>query len=264
MGVGLSNLTNNYYLNYVNQQRKSAEANNSVGFNGILSAKATENAAQAEWSFRDMWQARFPGAYYHTMDASNIPQGIWDRNDFPFEKFFLNDLDESAVNWKPNGVNPVMDSSGVQSRLQSIVGQKSIVVPPALEEKMKNDPALAQQIMAKMENFISVHQVPNRICSHLIVLDENGEIARSQVTTHGGNFTGPTDEELRQFEAEQAEKRKRRAEYMAVIVESALKQAKIEREHRTDSIESALQSKQIYQQKIDNKVMEDYEKGTLL
>ena len=225
MSVGLSNLTDNYDLNYVNQQRKSAEANNSVGFNGVLAAKAAEDTAKTEQSFKEMWQARFPGAYYHTMDASDIPMGIWCRNDYPFEKFFQNDVDESILDWKPNGADPAMDSSGVQSRLHSIAGQKSIVVPPELEEKMKNNPALAQQVMAKVENFIAVNQVPGRICSHLIVLDENGEIARSRSSSHGGNFTGPTEAEMRQFEAEQAVKRKRRARYMQILEESALERS---------------------------------------
>ncbi len=44
------------------------------------------------------------------------------------------ELDESAVNWKPNRANPAMDSSGVQSRLHGVAGQKSIVVPPELEK----------------------------------------------------------------------------------------------------------------------------------
>ncbi len=48
----------------------------------------------------------------------------------------------------------------------------------------------------------------------VIVLGENGEIARSRASSHGGNFTGPTEAEMRQFEAEQAAKRKRRAKYM--------------------------------------------------
>ena len=95
---------------------------------------------------------------------------------------------------------------------------------------MKNDPALARQVMAKVENFVAVHQMPNRICSHLIVLDENGEIARSQVTSHGGNFTGPTEEELWQFEAEQAAKKKRREEYARLNAESALKRKLVEQE----------------------------------
>lgn len=263
MSLGLSNLTNNYYLNYMNRQSMSAEQNNSVGFNGILSAKATEKAAKTEWNFKDMWQSRFPGAYYHTMDASNIPQGVWERNDFPFEKFFQNDVDESVLNWNPNGGNPAMDSSGVQSRLHSISGQKSIVVPPELEEKMKNDPALAQQVMAKVENFIAVNQVPGRICSHLIVLDENGEIARFRASSHGGNFTGPTEAEMQQFEAEQAAKRKRRVEYMQIVEESSLKRIEIEQDQRAEQIKSEqLNDTEQYQHSAYDKLIENYEKGT--
>jgi len=164
------------------------------------------------------------------MDASNIPQGVWERNDFPFEKFFQKDVDESVLDWNPNGANPAMDSSAVQSRLHSISGQKSIVVPPELEEKMKSDPALAQQVMAKVEGFIAANQVPGRICSHLIVLDENGEIARFRASSHGGNITGPTEEELRQFEAEQAAKKKRREKYVELNEESALKRKMLEQE----------------------------------
>ena len=86
-------------------------------------------------SFTDMWQTRFPGAYYHTMDASNIPQGVWERNDFPFEKFFQKDVDESVLDWNPNGANPAMDSSAVQSRLHSISGQKSQATKKKRREK---------------------------------------------------------------------------------------------------------------------------------
>ena len=146
-----------------------------ASFRGLASARAAGQECVSEISFQDLWQTRFPGAYYHTADASKIPQGVWERNDFPFEKFFREDLDESAMNWRPNGADPAMDSTGVQSRLHAIAGQKSIVVPPELEEKMKHDPELARQVMAKAESFIAANQVPGRICSHLIVLDENGD-----------------------------------------------------------------------------------------
>ena len=201
---GVTGKLGGYYL--AEQYRKNAAGKSEgVSFAELAAAKAAEQSDVSGMSFKDMWQARFPGAYYHTADASDIPQGVWERNDFPFEKFFRNDLDESAVNWKPNGANPAMDSSGVQSRLHSIAGQKSIVVPPELEEKMKNDPALAKQVMARVESFIATNQVPGRICSHLFVLDENGEIARFRASSHGGNITGPTEEEMRQFEAEQSD-----------------------------------------------------------
>ena len=95
---------------------------------------------------------------------------------------------------------------------------------------MKNNPALAKQVMAKVESFIAANQVPGRICSHLIVLDENGEIARFWASSHGGNITGPTEEEMRQFEAEQAAKKKRREEYARLNEESALKRRLMEQE----------------------------------
>ncbi len=229
MDFGVTGKLGGYYL--AEQYRKNAAGKSEgVSFAELAAAKAAEQSDVSGMSFKDMWQARFPGAYYHTADASDIPQGVWERNDFPFEKFFRNDLDESAVNWKPNGANPAMDSSGVQSRLHSIAGQKSIVVPPELEEKMKNDPALAKQVMAKVESFIATNQVPGRICSYLIVLDENGEIARFRASSHGGNITGPTEEEMRQFEAEQAAKKKRREEYARLNEESALKRRLMEQE----------------------------------
>ncbi len=201
-----------------------------VSFSELASTRAAGQEGVSEISFQDLWQTRFPGAYYHTADASKIPQGVWERNDFPFEKFFREDLDESAMNWRPNGVDPAMDSTGVQSRLHAIAGQKSIVVPPELEEKMKHDPELASQIMAKAESFIAANQVPGRICSHLIVLDENGEIARFRASSHGGNITGPTEEEMRRFEAEQAARRKRKEEYARLNAESALRRRLLERE----------------------------------
>ena len=229
MDFGVTGKLGGYYL--AEQYRKNAAGKSEgVSFAELAAAKAAEQSDVSGMSFKDMWQARFPGAYYHTADASDIPQGVWERNDFPFEKFFRSDLDESAVNWKPNGANPAMDSSGVQSRLHSIAGQKSIVVPPELEEKMKNDPALAKQVMAKVESFIATNQVPGRICSYLIVLDENGEIARFRASSHGGNITGPTEEEMRQFEAEQAAKKKRREEYARLNEESALKRRLMEQE----------------------------------
>ena len=247
MSLGLSNLTDNYYLNYVNRQRKSSEADSSIGFNGILAAKATENASK---SFKDMWQARFPGAYYHTMDAYKISSGSWQRYDFPHELFFIDQVDESVLDWKPTGADAKLTDSSVQSRIDSTLGKKAIVVPAALEEKMKNNPALAQKVMAKVERLIigDVSMLPpDRIYSYVVVLDEDGEIAHACGSSGGGNISGPSEAEMRQFESEQAAKRKRRIKYMQIIEESALecseKQARVNKEY--------------YQNKSVNKILED-------
>ena len=223
MNFGTTNNISGYYSSNLYQKIKSAKSTDKTGFlNSIaaISEESTENV-----SFEEMWKSRYTGAYYHTMDASNIPMDAWCRNDYPFEKFFQDNVDESILNWTPNGPDPAMDSDSVQSRLHSIAGQKSIVVPPALEEKMKNNPALAKQIMAKIESYIAMDEAttPDRISSYLIVLDENGEIARCRASSHGGNITGPTEEEMRQFEAEQAAKKKRHEEYERIAEENDLK-----------------------------------------
>ncbi len=151
--------------------------------------------------------------------------------DFPHEKFFSNNVDESIMNWKPTGAEPKMTDASVQSRYGATLGKKSIVVPPALEEKMKNDPALTQRIMAKIENYIVTDEAktPDRICSYVIVLDEEGEIARTCAVS-GGGISGPTEVEIRQFEAEQAAKKKRREEYARLNEEAALKRKLVEQE----------------------------------
>ena len=99
---------------------------------------------------------------------------------------------------------------------------------------MKNDPELAKKVMANVENFITTYTAtsvrPGRVCSWLISLDENGEIEKYRVTGGGGNISGPTEEQQRQFEAEQAAKRKRCEEYARLNEESALKRKMLAQE----------------------------------
>ena len=232
MDFGVTGKLGGYYL--AEQYRKNAAGRSEgVSFAELAAAKAAEQSDVSGVSFKDMWQARFPGAYYHTADAYKIPQGAWQRYDFPHEKFFSDKVDESVLDWKPSGAEPKLTDASVQSRIDSTLGKKAIVVPPALEEKMKNDPALAQQVMAKVESFIMKDQAtlpPGRIYSCVVVLDENGEIAHAAGSSGGGNISGPTEEEQRQFEAEQAAKKKRREEYARLNEESALKRRLMEQE----------------------------------
>lgn len=227
-GYGMNALAGLYNLAGVSTR------NSGISFMDLASVTAAGAAATqnvAGMSFEEMCQARFPGAYYHVMDASKIPQSVWERNDFPFEKFFADKVDEAVLDWTPTGAEPAMDSSQVQARFNSILGQTSIVVPPELEEKMKNDPALANKVMANIDYLFAWngYPIPGRENSALIVLDENGEVARWRLTS-GGGLTGPTEEEQRQFEAEQKAKQKRREENTRLAEESALKRRLQEQE----------------------------------
>lgn len=61
------------------QYRKNtaADKNGSVSFAELAAVKAAGQSEVSGMRFKDMWQARFPGAYYHVMDAYKIPQGAW-------------------------------------------------------------------------------------------------------------------------------------------------------------------------------------------
>lgn len=238
MDLGFASRIGDYYLQALagksaavknTADENTTAKNGGVSFGDIVSTKSAQRVSEREnvnlANFKNQLQSMFPGAYYHVMDASKIPQGTWQRTDFPFEKFFAEEIDESVLNWTPGGPAPAMTDPKVQSRLDSVLGQHSIVVPPELEEKIKNNPALADKVMANINNLLAWngYPVPGRINSALIVLDENGEVARWNLISGGGGITGPTEAEQRQFEEEQKAKKIRRARYAQINEEYALK-----------------------------------------
>ena len=166
----------------------------------------------------------------HHVDASKIAYGIWCRTDFPFEKFFDDNVDyDEVVNWKSSGAAPAMNSKECQARYQSTFGKKSVLVPPALQEKMDNAPALAQKVANTVDAFIQQSQMPPRAVSVLISLDENGEIANWTTCTEGG-FMGPSEKELRMLAERKREKEEKAAEYERIAEENALKRKMLAQE----------------------------------
>ena len=220
------------------QYRKNAspDKNGGVSFAELAAAKAVGRSDVSGMSFKDMWQARFPGAYYNVMDTSKIDGSLWGRNDYPWDKYFSNNADASVLDWKPSGAEPAMLDPKVQAKINSTIGKKAIVVPPELEEKMKNDPELAKSVMAKVEGFIAEQDImnPNPRKGYLIALDENGDIAHACVTS----------EKMSVSSAEFIEARKAReakhAEYEKMAEQAALKRRLMEQEaderHYKDSI----------------------------
>ena len=223
MDFGVTGKLGGYYL--AEQYRKTAAGKREgVSFAELAAAKATGQSEVSGMSFKDMWQARYPGAYYHVMDGSKISQGAWDRNDFPLERFFSDNVDESVLGWTPSGAEPSANSPEVQSRWSSTAGRKALIVPPTLEEKMQNDPELAEKVMANVENFIATYPaVPG--CSYLIELDENGEISKYRVTSPG-TITVSSSEFVEARRAREA----KHAEYERLAEEAVLKRRLMEQE----------------------------------
>ena len=79
MDFGLTGKLGEYYLTQQYQKNRVAGKSDSVSFAELAASKAAGTERVEGMSFKDMWQARFPGAYYHVMDGSKISQGAWDR-----------------------------------------------------------------------------------------------------------------------------------------------------------------------------------------
>ena len=224
MDFGVTGKLGGYYRAEQYRKNAAADKNGGVSFAELAAAKAAGQSNVSGISFKDMWQARFPGAYYHVMDGSKISQGAWDRNDFPFERFFSDNVDESVLGWTPSGAEPSANSPEVQSRWSSTAGRKAVIVPPALEEKMQNDPELAEKVMANVENFIATYPATPG-CSYLIELNENGEISKYRVTSPG-TITVSSSEFVEARRAREA----KHAEYERLAEEAALKRKMLAQE----------------------------------
>ena len=229
MDFGVAGKLGGYYL--AEQYRKNATGKSEgVSFAELAAAKMERQENVLGMSFEEMMKGKYPEMKIHQVDASKIPSGIWCRTDFPFEKFFDDNVDyDKVVNWKPSGAAPAMNSKECQARYQSTFGKKSVLVPPALQEKMDNDPALAQKVANTVDAFIQQSQMPPRAVSVLISLDENGEIANWTTCTEGG-FMGPSEKELRMLAERKREKEEKAAEYERIAEENALKRKMLAQE----------------------------------
>lgn len=230
MNFGVTkHIANGYMGNIYRQNKLSKQVVNSTFFNALANTSSARDTTQI--SFEEMWKSQYPNSKYHSVDASRINRDIWCRNDFPSEAFFDDVLDKSVLDWKPNGADKNMADQEVQTRLNSTLGKKSILVPPELEEKMKNNPELAKNVMSKVQGFIETHPVPlGRVSSYLISLDKNGDIAQFRVTSGGGTISEPSKEDLLELINKQKRKVKLRSDYEYLAENAAIERKKYVKE----------------------------------
>lgn len=86
---------------------------------------------------------------------ADISPANWQRNDFPYWKYFDKDTSADALNdWRPTGENPPQTRPDLQRNYGSIgAGRIAILIPDSLQEKMDADPAYARQIVAKLRQW---------------------------------------------------------------------------------------------------------------
>ena len=173
---------------------------------------------------------------------ANISSGNWQRNDFPFWKYFDKNTSADALNdWKPEGANPSQMRSDLQRNYNSVgSGRIAILVPESLQQKMDANPEYARQIMAKLQAWkedydrwdntvaasygynVAEHQAGK---SYVFDLDENGDVRNCTVTSPG-RITVSSSEFAEARKAREA----KHAEYEKLAEESALKRKMLEQE----------------------------------
>lgn len=224
------------YLGSFYSQNIVAGKTNPVSFQAVLDISMGEKGVE------DRLKAQYPGLKYHVLDTSKINSSLWQRNDYPFEKFFEDELDESDLDWKPTSREPSMLDAGVQARLNAARGKYAIVVPPVLEEKLKNNPELSQSIMNKISTLIKEQDtVPSSIDSFNITLDDEGNISNYRLSGGGGEITITQRNGLRKSQDEETEEVKEQERNQRLTAKRALE--------RNEQLEKAELDKR-YQQSI--------------
>ncbi len=209
-------------------------------------------------TLHDKLENIYPGIKYHVLDTSKIEQNVWERSDYPFEKFYEDEIDESIFDWKPTAQEPSMLSANVQAKLNAVRGKFAIIIPPELEGKMENQPELAQNIMDKISKLIAEQDsVPSSIDSFNITLDKEGNISHYRFSGGGGEifyndkvFFGVKKENK---ETEQQE------QYARLLNRHKLQQDKLEKE-RLEKVKSD----KIYQERILENIMFQNKNGEII
>lgn len=209
-------------------------------------------------TLHDKLENIYPGIKYHVLDTSKIEQNVWERLDYPFEKLFEEECDESIFDWKPTAQEPSMLSANVQTRLNAVRGKFAIIIPPELEGKIENQPELAQNIMDKISKLIAEQDsVPSSIDSFNITLDKEGNISHYRFSGGGGeifyNDKGFFGVKKENKETEQQEL------YTRLLNRRKLQQDKLEKE-RLEKVKSD----KIYQETILENIMFQNKNGEII
>ena len=201
-------------------------------------AEAQETAATGAVSLEDMLKAKYPGLVYHVFDASS---GYWrTRTDYPHYLLYQkgDQAAETLADWQPTGANPFYGSIDGKFTAPKEIhalgsvppGSKAVVIHPKVQARMEEDPAYAQEIMARIDAWFAFDVARNEAIlpghtagmSQAVAIGEDGNICNAVSSSGGGGFTfstsGPEDDRPSWWELRMA----RHAGFMKLLVESQI------------------------------------------
>lgn len=181
--LGYGNLS---YGSFDYSALSAANLNYSSTFQSVLAASIKGQ------DFAKLLTAQYPGAKCQVIDTEKIDDSLWQRNDYPFEKFFDDKIDTAILDWRPTTKEPSMTDANVQARLNAVRGKYAVIIPPELKEKLDENTELAQNILCKISMLLQQQDtVPRTINSFTIALDKEGNITNYRFSGGGGQFTLP-------------------------------------------------------------------------
>ena len=187
-------------------------------------------------SLETMLKAKYPNIHYHVFDASS---GYWKtRNDYPHYLLYQDgdQAKETLENWQPTGANPFYGSVDGQfiappeiKALGSVPPRsKAVVVHPAVQERMEQDPAYAQEIFTKIDTWFAFDAAQNEAImpgstwdmSQAVAIGEDGNICNACSSSPGGitYSKSGSDKEESWWDLRMA----RHAEFMKLAVEKQI------------------------------------------
>lgn len=193
--------------------KKAAQSSflDAVGYAAGLREVRTEKTEQIQpASLEERLKAKYPNLAYHVFDAST---SCWrTRNDYPHYLLYQQGTDTQALeNWAPDGANPFYGSVDGQfiapkeiRALGSLPpGSKAVVIHPKVQQRMEEDPAYADEIMARIEGWWAFDVARNEamfpgstaMMSQSIAIGEDGSIVNVQASSPGHLTSSGSDEE---------------------------------------------------------------------
>lgn len=146
----------------------------------------------------------------------NVSKKNWERNDFPFWKYFEEATSADCLNdWKAKG-SDISELSSYSQNGAKRIGDSiiTILMPESLKKKMDEDSIFAEQIMRKVNSWKNNYDkydkavgiglgsgawemdLAHQKCDYLIELDENGNVENYTVTGPSGGIELSKDESV--------------------------------------------------------------------
>ena len=218
MDYGLSNVFGTSALTSLYRSMMAGAKTGDDGFLHLAAAEAAANTAPEEpqtaavtaaepVSLEEMLKAKYPGLHYHDFDASS---SYWKtRTDYPHYLLYQDGekAKETLENWQPSGENPFYGSidgrfiapEAIKALGRVPPGSKAVVIHPAVQERMEQDPAYAEEIFAKIDAWFAFDVARNEAhmpgctlgMSQAVAIGEDGNICNA-CSSSGGSFSFST------------------------------------------------------------------------